>query len=249
MCKTLRAIVVFALITAACTAHAEIKLGVLAHRGPETTMKEWGALADYLSAEMGEKVTVIPVKFSQFLDFCDAEKAAFIFANPWYYVRAKVLKNAKALATVEYEGAGTRFGGVIIARKDSGITKVQDMVGKVVMVPRLQSPGGWLFQKGVIVEAGISPEKQFKALLETAGESHDEVVISIKERKAEVGTVRTGILEAMQREGKISLSEFNIINKIQHPDFPFVCCTPLYPDWPIAALGEVPAWASARMER
>ena len=71
-------------------AQAEIKIGMLAQRGPETALKEWEPLATYLSEQLGDKVTVVPLTFTDFLDFCDREPSAFIFTNPWFYVRAKV---------------------------------------------------------------------------------------------------------------------------------------------------------------
>ncbi len=81
------------------------------------------------------------------------------------------------------------------------------------MCPKFSSPGGWLFEKGEIVKAGIEPEKDFKLLLEAAKESHDEVAYAIRDKKADVGTVRTNLLETMQREGKINIKDFLILRE------------------------------------
>ncbi|MBI4965125.1 MAG: phosphate/phosphite/phosphonate ABC transporter substrate-binding protein [Desulfomonile tiedjei] len=247
-----RFIAVLAFITlAVCPSIAvsEIKIGMLAQRGPEKALEEWGGIAAYLSEKLDDKVTIVPLKFSEFMDFCDVERSGFIFTNPWFYVRAKVLKGAKALVTVKYKGSGETMGGVIFARKDSGIAKIEDMRGKTVMVPKLSSPGGWLFQKGEIVRNGISPERDFKLLLETEKESHDQVVYAVKDGKADVGTVRNNILETMQREGKISIGDFIIINRMNHPGFPELCSTPLYPDWPVATLKDTPEDTSRKLQQ
>jgi ABC-type phosphate/phosphonate transport system substrate-binding protein len=61
---------------------AEIKIGMLAQRGPETALKEWEPLATYLSEQLGDKVTIVPLSFTDFLGFCDLEPSAFIFTNP-----------------------------------------------------------------------------------------------------------------------------------------------------------------------
>jgi len=248
--KTRVAILVSLVLLAlsASVAPAEIKIGMLAQRGPDKALQEWGGLADYLSQKLEDKVTIVPLSFSEFMNFFDTERQGFIFTNPWFYVRAKVLKGAKALATVKYQGSGTEFGGVIFALRDRGISSMEDLRGKVVMVPKLSSPGGWLFAKGEIVRQGINPEKDFKALKETEKESHDQVVMAVKEGKADVGTVRTNILETMQRDGKMTLDDFVIINRINHPNFPEVCSTPLYPDWPVASLKETDPGMVARMK-
>jgi two-component system, LuxR family, sensor histidine kinase TtrS len=230
-------------------AQAEIKLGMLAQRGPETALKEWEPLARYLGDQLGDKVTVVPLTFSKFMDFCDQEPSGFIFTNPWFYIRAKVLKNAKALVTVQYRASGDRMCGVIFTRRDSGINSLADIRGKVLMCPKLSSPGGWLFQKGEIVKAGVTPENDLKLLLETPRESHDEVVFAVLNKNADVGTVRNNILETLQREGKIDMQDFRILNEIKHPDVSEACSTPLYPDWPVAALGKTPAELADKMKQ
>lgn len=219
-------------------AAAEVKIGVLAQRGTEIALKEWGPLGEYLSKQMDEPVKIVPLKFSDFRDWYWTEPQSYIFANSWFYVSAKVRKQAHALATVKYKGQGTLFGGVIFVRSDSGITSLADLKQKVLMCPKLTSLGGWLFQKGVMVQHGLNPEKDFKQILESPDESHDTVVYSVRDKKADVGTVRTNLLEAMQKEGKINLGDFVVLNQQKHDGFDVLCSTPLYPDWPLAAMGE-----------
>lgn len=227
---------------------AEIKIGMLAQRGAEIALKEWGGIASYLSGQLGEDVTIVPLSFTEFMDFCDKDRSAFIFTNPWFYVKAKVRKGAKALVTVKYQKSGNMMGGVIFTRRDSGITSLADLKGKVLMCPKLSSPGGWLFQKGEIVKAGIAPEKDLKLLLETEKESHDEVVYAVRDKKADVGTVRNNLLETMSREGKINMQDFLVLNEMKHEGLQEVCSTPLYPDWPVASLGKTPPDLAAKMK-
>jgi ABC-type phosphate/phosphonate transport system substrate-binding protein len=240
-------VIAFSLVSTTVT--AEIKIGMLAQRGAETALKEWGGLEKYLSDRLGDKVTVVPLKFSEFMDFCRTDPAQFIFTNPWFYVRAKVMYHARALVTVKYQGAGTMMGGVIFTRSDSGIKSLGDLVGKNLMCAKFSSPGGWLFQKGVMVKAGMVPERDFKTLIEPPSESHDAVVYAVKDGKADAGTVRTNLLETMEREGKIKMSEFRIINETKHEDFPLVCSTPLYPDWCVAALRSTPPKLAEKMKQ
>ncbi len=222
------------------TASSEIRIGILAQRGVTVALQEWGPLGEYLTKQLGEQVTIVPVKFSEFRDWYWAEPKSYIITNSWFFVRAKVKRNARALATIKYKNQGILFGGVIFARRDSGIASLQDLKDKVAMCPRLTSLGGWLFQKGVMVKNGIIPEKDFKKILESADESHDSVALAVRDGKADVGTVRTNLLEAMQSEGKINLKDFIILNPQHHESFSMVCSTPLYPDWPIAAMDQVP---------
>lgn len=236
-------------VLCASTVFAEIKIGMLAQRGADTARKEWSGIETYLTDKLGEKVTVVPLKFTEFMDFCDNEPTGFIFTNPWFYVRAKVLKGAKALVTVKYQTSGDRMCGVIFTRSDSGITSLDQVRGKMLMCPKLSSPGGWLFQKGELVKAGIAPEHDLANLLETKEESHDEVVFAVRDKKVDVGTVRNNILETMQREGKINMQDFLVLNAVRHPGVSEACSTPLYPDWPVASLGKTPPDVAAKVKQ
>jgi len=91
------------------------------------------------------------------------------------------------------------------------------------------------------------PEKDFAPLSE--GLTHDAVVRAVAEGKVDAGTVRTNILETMQREGKIDMKGFRVIHPVRHADFEDVCSTPLYPDWPVASLKDTPPQLESRMQR
>lgn len=213
---------------------AEIKIGILAKRGSEVVKQRWGTLEKYLSEHMGEPVTIVPLKFTEVMDWSLNNKDQFLFANSWFFVRAKAIRGAKALVSVKNKDTGAMFGGVIFTKKGSGIKRLEDLRGKVLMCPKFSSAGGWIFQKGVMVKAGIIPEKDCKILLE--GQTHDAVVFAVQAGKADVGTIRTNILERMNREGKINIDDYEIIHPIKHADFPERCSTPLYPSWPVASL-------------
>lgn len=213
---------------------AEITIGVLAKRGPEVVQERWSSLGEKLSQELGQKVVFKPLKFVEIDDFCENDPGSYLFANSWLYVKAKHKYGAKAIATMSDKHAGPYFGGVIFVRKNSPIKNLSDLKGKKLMCAKFSSAGGWLFQKDEIINSGINPEKDLELLLE--GKTHDEVVYAVKDGRVDVGTVRTNILERMQREGKISMDEFRILNQKHYEEFPEVVSTPLYPEWPIAAL-------------
>ena len=50
-------------------ARSEIRIGVLAQRGTEIALKEWGPLGEYLTTELKEQVTIVPVNFTAFRDW------------------------------------------------------------------------------------------------------------------------------------------------------------------------------------
>ena len=82
--------------------------------------------------------------------------------------------------------------------------------------------------KKTFSEHGIT-ESDFSSLkfLQT----HDNVVKAILSKKVEVGTVRTGILEELAKDGTINLADIKIIHPVNDESFPLLVSTALYPEW------------------
>jgi twitching motility protein PilJ len=51
----------------------------------------------------------------------------------------------------------------------------------------------------------------------------------------------------MAADGSIFIDDFKIINKKAHADFPFVCSTTLYPEWPLGRLASTPTVLSDKV--
>lgn len=222
-------------------AQAEIKVGVLALRGAPKVMEEWSATGEYLTAKMGEPVTIMPLEFAAISPMLKDGKIDFMLANSAFYVEMEKLYGAKAIAS-QINSAGGKpvkeFGGVILVRKDSPIQTLADLKGKKFMVVKSSSFGGGQMALRLLLQNGIDYKKDFAEFRE--GGKHDNVVLAVKNGAMDAGTVRTDVMEAMAKEGKISMADFRIINQIKD-SFPFVHSTELYPEWPMAAAKHVDA--------
>jgi twitching motility protein PilJ len=100
------------------------------------------------------------------------------------------------------------------------------------MAVKASSFGGWQMAYKELKDARINPHQDFAKMI--FGDKHDNVVYAVMNGAVEAGTVRTDTLERMAANGEIDMEEFKIINSKNHADFPFVCSTPLYPEWPLA---------------
>ena len=223
------------------SAVAEVKIGVLAKRGAAKTMQKWGATGEYLTRQLGEKVVIIPLKFTAIEPMVKDGRIDFLLANSAFFVGMEKKYQAKAVATLINSRGGKAldtFGGVILVKKDSPIQKLEDIRGKKFMVVKFSSFGGAHMAWRLLMDNGIDPQKETAAFLE--GKKHDNVVLSVKNGMVDVGSVRSDTLERMQDEGKINMADFRIIHEVKD-DFPFVRSTRLYPEWPMAALANTPA--------
>jgi len=229
------------LFAAAGNSAAEIKIGVLAKRGPEKAMQEWGPTAEYLTGKVGDKVVIIPLKFEAIEPAVKEGQIDFMLANSSFFVEMEKKYQSRAVVTVVTILDGKpmdRFGGVILVKKESPIQTLEDMRGKKFMVVDSTSFGGGQMAWKLLLDNGIDPHKDLAAFME--GKKHDNVVLAVLNGVADVGSVRTDTMESMEKEGKIKMADFRIINQIKD-DFPYVHSTILYPEWPMAAMARTPA--------
>ena len=236
--------VLFLLLTGAVASYGDnYKIGVLAKNGPVKALGMWKATGDYLTQTIsGHTFEIVPLGFDDVDPAIETGKVDFFLVNSSMFVTAKVKFGATAIATMINSRQGQplkSFGGVVLTTAENdAINNFEDLKGKTFMAVKQSSFGGWQMAYKEILDAGIDPKRDF-AKLEFGGK-HDNVVYAIMNGAVEAGTVRTDTMERMAATGEIDLDEFKIINSKSHPDFPFLCSTALYPEWPLARVGQTP---------
>ena len=218
-------------------AQGPVKIGVLAKNGPAKAMGQWKATGDYLSASLpGVSFEIVPLDFKEVNPAIEKEQVAFFLVNSSMFVEAKVRYGAAAVATMINSRQGKplkAFGGVVITTADNAdINDFKDLKGKTFMAVSKSSFGGWQMAYKEILDADVDPYSDF-AKLEFGGK-HENVVLAVLNGGVDAGTVRTDTLERMAADQTIFMDDFKVINAQSHPDFPFVCSTTLYPEWPLA---------------
>ena len=229
-----------------CADSSKVRIGVLAHRGYDETVKIWSPTAAYLAARIPRySFEIVPLDFQQIGPVVKEGAVDFVLANTSIYVELEAAYGVTRISTLKNKsgkGAYTTFGGVIFCRHDRhdrhDINSLQDLHGRSFMAVEETSFGGWQAAWLELKKKGINPYQDFKSL--TFGGTHDKVVYAVRDGKVDAGTVRTDILEHMADEGLIAPGTFLILNEQYSKGFPFVLSTPLYPEWPFAKLKHVP---------
>ncbi len=219
------------------TEKKESVIGVLAFRSKNDTLHEWQPLATYLNSKIPSYRFIIrPLSYSEFNAAAASDELDFMFTNPEHYIYLSAKFDASRMATlIRANIAGkelTEFGGVIITRKErDDIETLNDIRGKQIAAVDELSLGGYLAQRVVLQENGIDIVKESN--IHYTDMPHDKVVYIVESGSADVGFIRTGVLEKMAKEGKINLNDFKIIH--QQKNFPQALSTTLYPEWPFAS--------------
>lgn len=231
----IRAVVLFLMFATISSADSAVRIGVLADRGGNKALLQWKSTGVYLSEELKRDVRIVPLKFDEVEAVLEKNEIEFLLANSAFYQFYQKKYKLKAVTTlVNKKGVYglDQYGSVLFVRKDSKIQEIKDIHRKRLMCVNSFSFGGGQMVLRLLKEKDFNPKKECSAFME--GDTHDDVVMAVLNGKADVGVVRTDILERMTEEGRITMDAFRIIDQVKD-GFPFVHSTALYPEWPFAA--------------
>ncbi|MBE0508728.1 MAG: EAL domain-containing protein [Marinospirillum sp.] len=231
----------------ACASDTEkqrVTLGLPAFWDKEETRQQWQPLADYLTS------SIPTVKFEiQVLNLTEMEQAVanqdidFLFTNPSlyvYYTYRYGLSSPLATVVNQLEGQDVRqFAGVIFTRADrTDLQQLSDLRGKRLAAVSESSLAAYQMQQYELQQVGVRLPDQADMLF--TGLPLPRVVEAVLSGTADAGFVRAGVLESMQLAGSLEAGSTRLIGTMTFPDFPIPVSTRLYPEWPFAALGNVP---------
>ena len=222
--------------------HADtIRIGLRAHHGIEKSMRQWKKTADYLSEKIPEHKFIMEpfVGIPHLLEEARLNRFDFVLTNPSMFVEMELNLGASSILTLRNKRQGkpyTQFGSVIFTRKDNHtINRIEDLKNKKIVAVSKRAFGGWRVAVRELLNEDFDVYKEAKQVSFSGGIQQDVVNI-VKFGNADVGVVRTDMLERMDTAGLIKLDDFKIINKKISKDFPFARSTQLYPEWPLAKM-------------
>jgi len=225
---------------------AELKLGVIAPRGELNAKKSWTELAKYLSGQLGQTVTLVPLHPSKVVSSTMEREVDFILSHAAHTIQLQERHGGTPIATVNGM-QGPWFAGVIIAKKGSGIRTAEDLRGKEVMSMNFRAAAGaYMFQTYHLLKKGIDPHKDFGSIQWV--EKQDDLVLAIKLGLIDAGFVRTGMLESMEKEGRIKMADFVIVDERQGDGLSLVHSTDLYPEWYFSTMSNVSKDTAAKVK-
>ena len=232
------------------SAEAPLKFGVLAFRPKVQAIAQWQPLASHLQTALGRPVVLTVYDLPE-LEAAVASKALdVVFTTPSHFILLQHRYQLSApLATqiTREEGHGlSSFGGVIFARADAAnINTLTDLTGKQIAVTSTDFLGGFQMQAFEMLEAGMTLPDPDELLC--TGMPQDRVIDAVLAGHAQVGFVRSGVLEALAHEGKLDMNRIKLIAKKSLPTFPYASATRLYPEWPVAVMPQVDELLARRL--
>jgi len=207
------------------------------HVNNNNALHKWQPTIDYLNEKLPQyHFTLLPIKPTQvdrIKELLDHKRIDFLITQPAIYAELKYTHNINALLTMSNKYHMSKFGSVIITHKDSQIKTIQDIKGKHVIAIAPFGFGGWLVGYSELLKHGVDPIKDDRV---TFVGSQQKVIEEIVAKNADVGVVRTGMIEKLSSE--MNLSNLRVIN-LQKCKKGIKLSTQLYPEWAFAVASHV----------
>lgn len=170
----------------------EFRIGILGGENEADRLRNYQCLSDDLKKEFGfEKVSLFPASdydgviqglLGGTLDFAELGAAGYAKA---YLANPKAVE--PILTTVQTDGS-MGYYSIMVARKDSGMTKVTDIKGKKLGFADPDSTSGYLIPTVTLPEAlGGTPVKSYVASTGFGG-GHENLVLEVLKGTFDAGT-------------------------------------------------------------
>lgn len=198
------------------------KIGYMNCNNEQETKQRFVPLTRYLSDKVGVEFVMVPVDTHDFEKRFNQGEFAFTHTNSLLYIILKERNNLRLIASEKRGNFGSRSGGAIIARKGSGIEKLEQIKGKKFAFGPMLAPTGYLAEYDLMLRSGIDPEKDFASYTIPSGSfKHEKLIYGVMFGEYDVSAATLMDLEVMTREGKITADDFTIL--AQTPLIPY--CT------------------------
>jgi ABC-type phosphate/phosphonate transport system substrate-binding protein len=246
----LRCVILLVFVQFVCTpgaAHADtIRFGVPAPQGSLQALEVWRPLAQYLAGAEGRRVSLVPLGIRNVEMTVERERVDIALVGALQAI-SLVDRCAYVPVASRVAASGDRFGGVIAASSASGIRTTADLRGKKVAALGAESAGAFLFQVNHLMDRGIDPRMDFAEFKRCSGQA--ECVQLVKSGRYDACFVRTGVLEALEEQGALSMEEFNVVDAREEPGFEYAHSTELYPAWYLVASRNLDASVRERIRQ
>jgi phosphonate transport system substrate-binding protein len=185
------------------------KLSMLPRYSSEEINRSIGPLAEYLSQLTG--ATIEPVVTSDFAQYEKQLKSGAIaigYEDPYIYTLVSGTHQALAMAVKGKDRE--KFRGIIITRKDRGLSKLADLRGKTIAIVGYTSAGGYLSQKLSLMKVGIDVAADC-TIVEAVDNKQENVILSVYTGEVDAGFIRESALH--RADDYISPAQIQVLSK------------------------------------
>lgn len=207
-----------------------VKFGFIPTEGAADSAKRARPVAKKLEDVLGVKVEVFTASdYNGIITAMANKHIDFAYFGPKSYTEASEKANAEALVLELDKDGQPGYTGIIVARKDSGITSMEQAKGKTFAFTDPNSTSGFLVPNVIFArDMKVDPKQYFKDVRFSG--SHGASILAVKNGSIDVAATNDIDLNRMIQKGSVAMDEFVILRK-----------SDLIPGAPMAARKDLPA--------
>ncbi|QDQ86814.1 PhnD/SsuA/transferrin family substrate-binding protein [Alcaligenaceae bacterium SJ-26] len=217
-----------------------VRIGILAYRGVEQSIREWAPLIDHLNHALpGQRFVALYLELDNLRKAIVAGSVDFVLTNPGHYAELEAEVGISRIATLQQAFspvADQALGATVIAaagRQD--LQTLEDMRGQVLAATSQEGFGGYQIIWRELAELDLDPERDLAGRL-FVGFPMQRVLEAVADGRADVGIVRACLLESLPDWQR----HYRVLGQREHSALDCAVSSRLYPDWPMATLRHTP---------
>jgi ABC-type phosphate/phosphonate transport system substrate-binding protein len=205
-----------------CPVYAEgekgsIRIAILPCTDVVMTFKKFHLFTTYLKQKTGFDIRlVVPSTFAGFEMSIKNKEIDFALQDPHTYLRLAGLYHKGALIRALTPEGGTSQHGVVVARRDGNIKKLEDLRGKTVMFGPKLSAARWTAARMLFNKSGINIDRDLRAY--SNGGCCEDIAFNVYLRAVDAGVVCAHFLaehSEKQKELGVDANELTVVSRTE----------------------------------
>jgi phosphonate transport system substrate-binding protein len=175
-----------------------VRIGVVPALTVTATIRQYQPVVDYLNKKLDIHGQLMPQK--DYLTVLEKLRSGELDAGSFGSLLCyRAIKEIGALPLARPEiGGDSTYEGLVFARKDSGITDIYGLKGKVFAYVDTNTSAGYVYPRALLKEKGYDADQFFKEAV-FAGK-HDAAVLMVLNRKADGGAAKDDVYDRLAKE-------------------------------------------------
>ncbi len=195
-----------------------IRIGLIPERNIFSQKQRYEPIAQYVSKRIHANVELVVLsRYGNIIENFVSNRLDGAFFGSFTGALAQRKLHVEAVARPEYPDGTSTYHGLILVRKDSGITGVEDMRGKRFAFVDKATTAGYLLPLYYFKTHGIDDPNTLLKETYFAG-THEGVILDVLERKAEIGAAKNTMFSALASNDPRISEELSILTR--SPDVP-----------------------------
>lgn len=184
------------------------KIGAIPDQNAADLNRNFGAMAEYLSAETGLKVEFVPsVDYSALVTAFERGEIHMAWFGGLTGVQARSL--VPAAVAIAQRPRDEQFHSVFIVQKDLSVNMLEDLKGLSFTFGSESSTSGHLMPRYFLMEAGLDPANDFDGAPNFSG-SHDNTYNLVQAGTFQAGALNEAVWEKAVEENKVDLNKVKV---------------------------------------